>query len=80
MDELLTVQETLVLLGARDNLTYSEMASSMSRSKAWIQSLMKGLIEKGYLTHERYKHRSVTLTKKAKEYLEANQIKNERRS
>jgi len=77
MDEILTDQETLVLLGARDNLSYAEMASNIVRSKSWIQELIRRLIEKGYLERVRYQHRTTVLTPKGKNYLKENNIRYE---
>ena len=74
MEIKLTEQEVVIILGARDKLSYAEMAKSINRSKSWVQILIRGLINKEYLKHERYRHRSIILTDKAKKYLKENGV------
>ena len=78
MSDELSVQEENILLGARDGLSYREMARMINRSKSWIQSILAGLIVKEYLEHNRYEHRTIALTQKAKDYLKERGISYER--
>ena len=65
----LTSQEKMVLLGLEKGHTYAEIGEGMDRSKAWIRELVIFLEKEGFITHEKYKHRSATLTEKGKKYL-----------
>jgi hypothetical protein len=77
--EELTTQEEIVLLGARDGLSYREIGANIGRTKSWVQILLRDLIAKKYLEHARYKHRALKFTQKAKNYFAERGMKYDRR-
>jgi len=70
----LTDQHLIVMLGIRDHVTYRDMAGTLDRSVAHIQTLISALSEDGYITKRTEEKRAAPwrLTPKGREVLKKN--------